>query len=169
MNSVFAHDAQQAGIGLAELSLELQQARREAAENKEKYLRLLADQENYRKRLQRVYEDRLQDSKSRFLLKLLEVSDNLERALSYADPADPLSNGVKMTYEQLRDVLAEEGVEVMQTVGQSFDAQWHEAVEIVPGDGPDKVVDSEVLKGYLYQGRLLRPAQVRVRQNSQQP
>lgn len=142
---------------------ELEQARHQAGKHQESYLRILADQENYRKRLQRVYQDRMEESQRSLLRKLLSVADGLERAMAYADDSDPLSQGVKLTYDELQNVLAQEGVEAVQSVGEEFDPQVHEAVDVVAGGGSSDTVDSEYHKGYRYQGKLLRPAAVRVR------
>lgn len=141
-------------------------ARLEAAEYKDKYLRLLAEQDNYRKSLERISQDRWQEARKRLLRKLIAVSDDLERALAHAPSGNPLAEGIQLVYDQLQHVLAEEGVEVLEAVGQPFDPAVHEAVEVVPGDGEDDIVDAEMLKGYLHQGQLLRPAQVRVRKGT---
>ena len=149
--------------GLASLQSALGEARRQAEESRESYLRILADQENYRKRLERVYQDRMEERQRAFLRRLLSVADSLQRALAYADDADPLSRGVKLTYDELQNVLAQEGVEPVQSLGQEFDPQIHEAVEIIADGGQHDTVESEFSKGYRYQGKLLRPAAVRVR------
>lgn len=139
---------------------------RSQAEYRDKYLRLLAEQENRRKQLERAFEDRLREAKRRLLLKLLSLADDLERALSYAKTDDPLAKGVKMIHQQMQNLLAEEGVESIVAEGQPFDPSLHEAVELVLGQGEGDVVEKDLLKGYTYQGQLLRPAQVRVRRGS---
>ena len=135
-------------------------------EYKDRYLRVLADQDNYRKRLQRVFDERAEEVKRRYLLKLIAIGDNLQRALQYADPQNPVVEGLRLTYRQFEDTLAAEGVEVMQTEGKPFDPQLHEAVAVDNGPGPNNVVTAELLKGYTYQGQVLRPAHVHVRKNA---
>ena len=153
---------------VAGLVEELEKARQEARENHEQYLRVLADQDNYRKRLHKVFQDRLEQQYAGLLRNLLAVMDDLERALAYGSEGDPLTSGVKLTYDQLLKVLRQEGVEPIQAQGQPFDPELHEAVEVIPGDGGDgtDLVDAELVTGYLYKERLLRPASVRVRKGS---
>jgi len=168
---------------IEEFQKELAMARREADEHRDKYVRAMAEMENLKKRLERLYEQRLQEEKGRLLLRFLEVADNLERALATArhhdQPGEGLLEGVELTYRDLQRILAQEGVEAMDVVGQPFDPRLHEAVEVVPGqrasldqiqqvgataghDDPEDIVVAEIRKGYLYKGQLLRPARVRV-------
>ena len=70
--------------------------------------------------------------------------------------------GVRLTYQQLERVLAQEGVRDLQSVGQAFDPRIHEAVEMTGGSGERNGVTDEFRKGYMLDGRLLRPARVRV-------
>jgi molecular chaperone GrpE len=172
---------------IEEFEEELAAARREADENRDKYLRAVAEIENVKKRLGRLYEQRLQEGKRQLLLRFLEVADNLERALAMARHEDQaeegLLEGVDLTYRDLQRMLAQEGVEAMDVVGQPFDPRLHEAVEVVPWqmvaqsfdkirqvqggatagrDDPKEIVVAEIRKGYLYRGQLLRPARVRV-------
>ncbi len=136
---------------------ELEAARQEAAEYKDKYLRAVAEMENLRKRLERHVEERIEDEKRRLLSDLLTVVDDLEQALAHG-----AGEGVELVYQKLRRLLEKEGVEEMPlAVGQPFDPYYHEAVAAVPGDDPDVVV-KVVQKGYLYRGQLLRPAKVEV-------
>jgi len=140
---------------------ELEAARQEAADYKDKYLRAVAEMENLKKRLERRAEERIEDEKRRFLRDLLTVVDDLEQALAHG-----AGEGVKLVHQKLRKLLEREGVEEMPSaVGQPFDPYYHEAVAAVPGDDPDIVV-KEVQKGYLYRGRLLRPAKVEVTQRA---
>lgn len=170
---------------IEEFERELAAARREADENRDKYLRAMAEMENLKKRMGQLYEQRLQAEKRDLLLRFLGVADNLERALATARHQDQagegLLEGVELTYRDLQRTLAQEGVEAMSVVGQPFDPRLHEAVEVVPWqvaiqssdrirqagataryDDPEEIVVAENRKGYLYKGRLLRPARVRV-------
>ena len=140
-------------------------ARQEAEEYRDKYLRALAEMENYKKRLERAYDDRVLMEKERLLQPLLEVVDNLERAIEHGQEGkseEGLLAGVEMVGQQLLRVLEAEGVEIVESLGQPFDPRYHEAVEMVPGDGEQEMVAAEIQKGYLHHGRLLRPARVRV-------
>lgn len=144
------------------LRRELAEARREAAENRDLYLRALADKENARKRLERLYQERLAESKRVLLRRIIAVADNLERALAHQEAREGLVEGIRLTYRQLQDVLRAEGVEPIQALGQPFDPAEHEAVGVVEGPEPPGTVVGEELRGYRQGEYLLRPAHVRV-------
>ena len=139
---------------------ELEAIRQEAAEYKDKYLRAAAEVENARKRLERRYADQAEEEKKRLLRAFLTVADDLERALAHF--GDGFRDGVKLTYQELRRLLGQEGVEPLDAVGQPFDPYYHEAVGTVAGDHDQETVIGERQKGYLYRGELLRPAKVEV-------
>lgn len=151
----------------AELQEELEAARQEAAENHDKYLRALAESENMRKRLQRLCEDRIWQEKQRLLGQFLDVSDQLEQALKYAKADDPLAAGLRMTDHALQTILAQEGVEAIESLGETFDPNRHEAVETTEDRNrmPNEVT-REYRKGYMLGDRLLRPARVEVNRAS---
>jgi molecular chaperone GrpE len=150
--------------GCTELEEELETAQQEANDYKDKYLRAQAEMANFKKRLERRYEEQLQEGKKHLLLKFLSVADNLERALNHADLNDDgLRDGIQLTYQELQHLLAQEGVEQMAPEGQPFDPSYHEAVAIVPNpEAEADTVIAEVQKGYLYRDQLLRPAKVHV-------
>jgi molecular chaperone GrpE len=145
---------------------ELAAARQAAAENRDKYLRALAESENMRKRLERLCEERMWQEKKRLVGHLLEVSDQLEEALKYASSDDALGTGVRLTYQQLQQVLNREGAQVVSSVGEIFDPSIHEAVEIANSPGHEDQVVQEYHKGYTLDGKLLRPARVQVAKSS---
>ncbi|HDN80825.1 MAG TPA: nucleotide exchange factor GrpE [Chloroflexi bacterium] len=144
------------------LKEELEAARQEAAEYKDKYLRLLAERENYRKQVERIYKDRAEEEKKRLLRSFLTIADNLARALACEDDGDGLRQGVDLTYREFQRLLAQEGVEPIEAAGQPFDPYLHEAVEVVSDGGEPGTVLEEVERGYTYKGQVLRPAKVRV-------
>lgn len=142
---------------------QLDAALQEAAENHDKYLRALAESENMRKRMERLCEDRIWQEKKRLLTYLVEVEDRLQDALQYVDVDDPLGVGIRITHEQLQKVLDQEGAQAVPAVGETFDPSIHEAVELADkGQGRPNEVTLEFRKGYLLDGRLLRPARVQV-------
>jgi molecular chaperone GrpE len=145
-----------------ELGEQLVEAQREAAENHDKYLRALAESENMRRRLDRLCEDRLWQEKKRLLTHIVELGDQLEKALDYADVNDPVGAGVDLVYQQLQQILAQEGVQALESVGQAFDPKVHEAVEITNGSGEHARIRDEFRRGYMLGSRLLRPARVQV-------
>ena len=141
---------------------ELAQAQREATENRDLYLRALAERENARKRLERLYEERLAEARRNLLRKVIAVGDNLERALAHREAGEALVEGVRLTYRQLQELLRSEGVEQIQTIGKPFDPAEHEAVAVVEGPEPPGTVVGEELHGYRQGEHLIRPAHVRV-------
>jgi molecular chaperone GrpE len=145
------------------LQEQLQAAQQEAAENHDKYLRALAESENMRKRLERLCEDRMWQEKKRLLTHVLELADQLEEALKYADVDDPLGAGIRMTYQQMQSILSQEGVQPFPSVGETFDPNIHEAVELTDDHTRDQnEVTCEYRKGYMVDGKLLRAARVEV-------
>jgi len=158
--------------GPEELSLEgfpvepdpLQQARQEAAESKDRWLRTAAELENFRKRASQEKSRLLMYRNEELLRDLLPVADNLDRALNHCTEAgrsDSLSEGLCMVLDMLRGVLAKHGVKEIESLGKPFDPRFHEAIAQTPAAGaPPNLVIEELEKGYLYQDRLLRPAKV---------
>ena len=140
----------------------LESARAEAAENWDKYLRAEAELENTRKRLDRVYAERAEENRRRILCRILQVKDDLERALGYESPEGNFREGVELIDRQLERLLQDEEVERIESVGEIFDPLIHEAVDVVLGDGPGDMVKEEIQKGYSCRGKLLRPCRVRV-------
>jgi molecular chaperone GrpE len=159
-------DSGNASPEASQLASELEDARREASENYDRYLRVHAEMENYKKRIERTYADLSRNSKKDLLLKLLGVKDNLERALSYGQNGEQGENesviqGVRLTEYQLDQLLRTEGVSPMDLKGQAFDPQLAEAVStLVNRDLPDHSVAEIVQQGYMYQDDVLRPAKV---------
>jgi molecular chaperone GrpE len=149
------------------LRSELEASQAKAAENEQKYLRCLAEMENYKKRLERSHTELARSNKKALFAKTLNVLDNLDRAIQYEDTAreDPesLIKGLRLTYWQLSDLLGSEGVKAIDALGKAFDPRLHEAVDIdVSGKAQPGTVTSELQKGYYYQDDVLRPAKVRV-------
>jgi molecular chaperone GrpE len=147
----------------SDMQEQLTAAKQEAAENYDKYLRALAESENMRKRLQRLCDDRVWQEKKRLLTHLLELADQLEEALKYAKREDSVASGVRITHEELQSILNQEGVEPLQSVGEAFDPNVHEAIELTDdGTKGRNEVTHEYRKGYVVAGKLLRAARVEV-------
>lgn len=127
---------------------------------------LAAEFDNYRKRAAREKEAVVAYGNERILLAILPFVDNLERAISQTNadtPAEALLSGVQMTYDQILGELRKFGLEQISAVGEPFDPNRHEAIARVAWEGkPEGTVLAESRKGYLLNGRLLRPAQVTV-------
>ena len=142
----------------AELKKELEQLKeeRDAAlgAEKDKYLRLAAEYDNYRKRSQKERET---------VLQLLPVYDNLERALKAECSDGAFYKGVEMIMDQLMGIFAKLGVEVIQTEGQTFDPALHNAVIHVEDESlGENVVAEEFQKGFTLNGKVIRFAMVKV-------
>ncbi|MBL8766356.1 MAG: nucleotide exchange factor GrpE [Planctomycetes bacterium] len=132
----------------------------------EKFARTLAEADNARKRGLREIETARLYAAERIAKELLQVTDNLRRALDGVPPEradDPLAVGVKMVEDQLVSVLANHGVKPMETLGQPFDPNFHEAIATDErGDVPPNTVVDELVRGWKIHDRLLRAAMVRV-------
>jgi molecular chaperone GrpE len=148
-----------------QLRAELESAQRTADEHRDKYLRARADMENYKKRIERTYADLARSSKKELLNKLLQVKDNLERALSYSsgtsEGSEGIIQGVRLTEYQLNQILEQEGVTRIDAEGKPFDPSHEEALQSVHDpSAPNHVVVQVVRQGYMYGDEVLRPAQV---------
>jgi molecular chaperone GrpE len=127
----------------------------------DKALRMQADMENFRRRQLRRADEAIAAEQKRLLLLLLPTIDNLERALNHqSDSDETLRTGVELIYRDLVRKLAQEGVTRIETKGQPFDPEWHEAAAAVPSPEPSDTVIEEVQAGYRLGDKLLRPAQV---------
>jgi len=152
------------GSGEDEMAQKLQAAERTAAENHDKYMRVAAELENYKKRAVREKADSIKYGNESLLRDILPLVDNVDRALEHADNSDDFEafkKGLKMLHEQLLCCLRKHGVEVIDTAGKDFDPNVHEAMLQIESDEREtgKVVN-EFERGYLLNGRLLRPAKV---------
>jgi molecular chaperone GrpE len=149
-----------------ELEAALAERTQEYEATREQLLRLMADFDNYRKRMTRQHEEARQFAIADLVIALLPGFDNLERAL-YAARQDStpssatIAEGVSMVLRQLKEALGKVGVREVQTQGLAFDPTRHEAVDVVSVPAPeDGTVVEEVQRGYLLHDRLLRPAKV---------
>lgn len=140
--------------------------KKQAEEFHGKYLKALADLENYRRRTRRDREELVKYAAGPLLEKLLPVVDNLERALSASKETgqeEALHQGVDIIYRQLMQVLSESGLTPIESVGQPFDPHVHNAVGQVESDKYESgIVVEELQKGYRFKDRVLRPAMVQV-------
>ncbi|MFH1216627.1 MAG: nucleotide exchange factor GrpE [Pseudomonadota bacterium] len=143
---------------------ELAQARMQVSELQDKLLRLAAEFENYRKRMERERGIALKYAEESILKELLPFMDNLERAIEQGRKthnADDLLAGVELTCKGLMSALEKFSVVPLNSIGQPFDPNIHEALAM---EGSDEVAPNCVLrefeKGYMYKDRLIRPAKV---------
>lgn len=145
---------------------ELQARADKAAENWDKYVRLNADFDNYKKRAARDRQEAIRYANEALLEKLIPVLDNFEMAMQAANSPqggspDALRTGVNMIQSQLKNALGEAGLEEINAEGQKFDPNLHEAVSQQESkDVPEGNVLQQLRKGYKLRDRLIRPATV---------
>lgn len=151
---------------MKELSKE-QLLQQELDEQKEKYIRSLAEMENTRKRMQKERQDMTKFAVDQVIADFLNPLDNFEKALSFADKmSDETRNwamGFKMILTQLQDVITEHGVLPFHSVGTQFNPHFHEAVSVEnTTEHPDGYILEEFSRGYKSSDRTIRPAKVKV-------
>ncbi|MCX6251693.1 MAG: nucleotide exchange factor GrpE [Bacteroidetes bacterium] len=144
----------------------LEQAEEEVAKLNDKYLRLYSEFDNYRKRTLKEKIELSKNAATEVIYSLLPVLDDFERAISAIESAsnDPkaLKDGVILIYSKLLNLLNQQGLEPMKTIGEPFDTDFHEAITNIAATSPEqqgKVLD-EVSKGYLLNGKVIRYAKV---------
>jgi molecular chaperone GrpE len=151
---------------LFNLEQRLAQAERQAEEINEKYLRALADLENYRRRARLEQAKSVRAGESAILVEVLPVLDNFNRAMEAAQGANDvgaLVDGVRMIHDQLLEALARKGVRPIEAEGAPFDPTYHDAVgKIETTDWPEGTVVVEIQKGYMLGDQVLRPSRVMV-------
>jgi len=141
---------------VAELEAELAQAR-------EDVLRTHAEMENLRKRVGREVEDARRFAIEKFAVALLDIVDNLERALAVPEGNEKaLRDGVKLTLDSWMSTIGRFGMERVDAEGTPFDPHQHEALAHVPHEADEGTVVAQHVAGYLLNGRLIRPAKVLV-------
>ncbi len=149
-----------------DIVIEIEGLREELAEVNNKWLRALADLDNYKKRIDRERCRWSAESREAILLDMLEVVDNFERAVACEDasappPDDPFREGVEMILEHLKDVLAKHDVRALEVCGTEFDPNKHEAVSQVESEEHESnQIVEEVQRGYTIGDRLLRCSRV---------
>jgi molecular chaperone GrpE len=157
----------EAGAGKEEkkdLETRLQEKEKEAKENYDRYLRLSAELENYKKRMEKEKTDTYKFANENILKDLMPVLDNLERALEHGREAGTpkaLLDGVELTHKALWTVMEKYGVTRIEALGEEFDPNHHEAVMVQEdAQKPAGQVISQLQIGYRLHNRLVRPAMV---------
>jgi molecular chaperone GrpE len=154
------------------LEAALAAANARADENWNSYLRAVAETENVRKRGQRDVESASRYAIERFAAELLDVRDSLELGVAAGSGGDParIVEGMEATLRLLNRAFDKSGVTVVDPLGEPFNPEFHEAMATQPtADQPDGTVLAVVQRGYLLNGRLLRPARVLVALNPARP
>jgi len=141
----------------------LQAAQAEIAELKDRVLRTHAEMENLRKRTQREIADAHKFGVEKFATSLLDVMDNLERALGVEEGNEAaVREGIQLTLNSWHEMMGRFEVKRIDAVGETFDPHFHEALSQMPSEEPEGMVIAQHVAGYTLHGRLIRPAKVLV-------
>jgi molecular chaperone GrpE len=161
--------AAEAGTSMAALQDESNALRRELQEVTDRHLRLAAEFNNYRKRMERERSELWARAQADIGARLLDTLDDLERVAHHSEnaTAQTLHEGVQLIERKLRAALMAAGLEEVEAENASFDPRVMEAVAVVSAESPkdDDVVSDVFQRGYRFKGQLLRAAKVRVRKH----
>ena len=159
----------------AELSAEeqlanmLTEAQQMVEEQKDKYLRLSAEFDNYRKRTLKEKAELIKNGGEKTLTAILPVLDDFERALKNMEASEEtkaMKEGVELIFSKFQKILGQEGLQKIETEGQAFDTDFHEAIALIPAPSEDlkgKILDC-VQTGYMLNEKVIRHAKVAVAQ-----
>jgi molecular chaperone GrpE len=133
---------------------------------RDQYLRLMAEFDNFKKRVSRDYERQIESANERLMLELIDVRDNLERAViagRQCDNAEALLDGMKLIFTKLNDVLVKNGLDPFGVTGELFDPQLHDALMKMPHEAiPEEHIAEVFEKGYTLKNRVIKHARVAV-------
>jgi molecular chaperone GrpE len=149
----------------ADLEQQLADAQSQAAEYKDGWQRAVAELQNYRRRVEAESKETYNNALGNIVKRYLLVLDDLERALATCPADQPWVEGIELIYRKLQTILENEGLKRIETEGQMFDPNFHEAIGQEPAEGMDsgKII-GVVQQGYMIGERVIRPALVRVAQ-----
>lgn len=153
---------------LTEEESKIQALEKELAELNDRFIRVQADYDNFRRRTKQEKEATAKYRAQSLIEQLIPAIDNFDRALGMkaeSEESKSLLQGMEMVYRQLTEALKSEGLEVIESVGQNFDPHYHQAVMQIESDEyePNQVVE-ELQKGYKLKDRVIRPSMVKVNQ-----
>ena len=162
-NSAEGAIPQDAVPGTPDVEAALAAAEAKATENRNNYLRAVAEMDNFRKRSEREIDNARKFAIERFAQELVPVGDALEAGINAgaANPGPALLEGAQATLRQLHRAFDKGGIKIIDPQGQPFDPEWHEAMAVKEtAEQAANTVVSVIQKGYSLNGRLLRPARV---------
>ena len=148
-----------------ELEKQLEESKTEVEEQKDKYLRLAAEFDNYRKRTLKEKADLILNGGEKSINSILPVIDDLERAIKTMDTTtdiEAIKEGVRLIYTKFVAILAQNGVKAIETKEQALDTDFHEAIAVIPApteEGKGKILDC-MQTGYTLNGKILRHSKV---------
>lgn len=142
----------------------------ELSEAKDKYVRLYADFENYKRRMAKERLELIQNANKDLMKELLPIADDFDRAYKAIENSadETLKQGITLVFNKFKSTLENQGLKVIQAIGAEFDTEQHEAITEIPAgeEKAGKVID-EVEKGYTLNGTILRYAKVVVGKKSE--
>lgn len=152
------------GAGPASVDPNIARLQEDLTNARERHLRLLAEFDNYRRRTKQERALAEETGKREVLLALLDVKDDVDRALLHIrETSDAVVDGLRLIQQRFNNLLEAHGVTAFESEGEVFDPEIHEAMTTIDGDGEQSgTVYSEHRRGYLLNGKLLRPARVAV-------
>ncbi len=146
-----------------ELQKEIETLKAELDESKDKYLRLFAEFDNFKKRSVKERFELMKTAAQETITALLPVLDDFDRAKKSAESgAETFSEGVQLVYQKLYSTLEHKGLKSMESTGADFDPEWHEAITDIPAPSEEmkgKIIDT-VEKGYVLSDKIIRYAKV---------
>ncbi|MFZ1456859.1 MAG: nucleotide exchange factor GrpE [Saprospiraceae bacterium] len=146
-----------------ELQKEIETLKAELDESKDKYLRLFAEFDNFKKRSVKERFELMKTAAQETISALLPVLDDFDRAKKSAESgAETFSEGVQLVYQKLYSILEHKGLKSMESTGADFDPEWHEAITDIPAPSEEmkgKIIDT-VEKGYVLSDKIIRYAKV---------
>jgi molecular chaperone GrpE len=132
-------------------------------EESERYMRLMADFQNYKRRVEKEKSETFAYANEKLVTQLLEVLDNFERALEHEAADEGFGEGMNMIFKQLTDVLSKSGLEEIKALGEDFDPNFHNAVMTTDDSNYESGKVTNVMqKGYTLNGKVIRPSMVMV-------
>lgn len=150
-------------LGMEELQAELENAKKEAADNYEQFLRAQAELANQRRRADKQVEDAHKYAAQKFVEALIPVIDSLEMGVQAEGDIDQIREGMKLTLKQFETVMEKFNIEAVGKPGDAFNPEHHQAMSMQPHpDFDNNTVSMVMQKGYLLNGRVVRPAMVMV-------
>jgi len=152
------------GKAPASIDSDIARLQEDLTTERERHLRLLAEFDNYRRRTKEERALAEETGKREVLLALLDVKDDVDRALLHIrETSDAVADGLRLIQQRFNNLLEAQGVTGFESEGEVFDPEIHEAMTMIDGDGEQSgTVYSEHRRGYLMNGKLLRPARVAV-------
>ena len=148
-------------LKIEKLRVELAEAEAGRKEYLDGWQRAKADLVNYKKDEARRFEEFARFAAESVIAEVVQVLDSFDVALTHAIPKD-VEKGIILIRSQLEDILRRHGLEMMQSSGEKFNPAYHESMGEVESDGKPGIVVEELQRGYLLNGKVLRPARVKI-------